>query len=123
MQKLLKNIKNIEKHIINRKTENGTNRKLRLAKKLKAVLLTHPEHKCECALCQESNIYLIEFHHIDKTTKENIWNHLAQKPWKYIEPEINKCIPLCRNCHIKQHLDIDFYNLNIKEIEDIMKTL
>jgi len=45
----------------------------------------------------------LEIHHIDPSTKlfsiGNGWHHV----WKKILTELEKCILLCKDCHIKQH--------------------
>ena len=100
-----------------------TRRIHRLAKKVKAIELIHPEHKCQCLRCSETNIYCLDFHHLDPNEKETTWSHVAQKPWIDIKMEIFKCIPLCRNCHQKEHNDILFYERYKKEIDELKESL
>lgn len=38
-----------------------------------------------------------------------------------IEEEINKCVLLCRNCHILEHTDYEFYKINLNEIINYKK--
>lgn len=61
--------------------------------------------KQPCAKCGEDRLYLIEFHHIDPSTKlftigEGGKNHVSED--KLIE-ECNKCVCLCSNCHREFH--------------------
>lgn len=63
------------------------------------------QYKNKCNICEESNVFCLEFHHRDKTTKEYLipdMIRLKVKPEKLIE-EINKCDCLCSNCHRKHH--------------------
>ena len=95
----------------------------RLAKKIKAIELIHPEHKCQCLRCSETNIYCLDFHHLDPKEKETTWSYVGQKPWIDIKMEIFKCIPLCRNCHQKEHHDILFYEKYKEQIKEIKESL
>ena len=45
----------------------------------------------------------LDFHHIDKTTKDVGFRHLRGWAWPRIELEIRKCVLLCRNCHAGVH--------------------
>lgn len=44
-----------------------------------------------------------EFHHLDPSKKEFGVGKLAQKSWKVIKKELEKCILLCANCHRIEH--------------------
>ena len=56
-----------------------------------------------CSVCGESNIDLLEFHHIDKTTKRAEVSQMLLYAKGTILAEIAKCILLCRSCHGKHH--------------------
>lgn len=59
-------------------------------------LLAHP-----CTECGESDPRLLEFHHLDATTKEYNVSELVNGRYSLerIQQEINKCVVLCANCH------------------------
>jgi hypothetical protein len=59
-----------------------------------------------CKLCPESAPECIEFHHKDPTKKDaEISTIVFIKGWgiERILAEIDKCIPVCSNCHRKIH--------------------
>jgi len=59
----------------------------------------------KCTKCNEDRFWVIDLHHLDPNEKEYnvssmIWeNHSLKK----IQGEIDKCIPLCANCHRDYH--------------------
>lgn len=58
--------------------------------------------KTSCAKCGENRFYLIQFHHIDPTTKLfNITEGGSRN--RNIEKEVKKCVCLCSNCHDEFH--------------------
>lgn len=58
--------------------------------------------KTPCCKCGESRLYLIQFHHIDPTTKLfNITEGGSRN--RNIEEEAKKCVCLCSNCHDEFH--------------------
>lgn len=58
----------------------------------------HPCKKCGC-----SKFYLIEFHHINPEEKEYTIAENTNAKFETLLKEINKCIPLCANCHREFH--------------------
>lgn len=58
-----------------------------------------------CSRCPENEPYCIDFHHLDDTTKEDCVAKLVNRgvSRQRILDEIAKCIPLCSNCHRKEH--------------------
>jgi len=59
------------------------------------------QHKC--AKCNNDKYYLIDFHHIDPSTKKyNISNNPNIKI-ETLQEELKKCICLCANCHREFH--------------------
>ena len=53
-----------------------------------------------CFDCKKSyDYYLYDFHHIDPTTKEFIWDKLRCSSKAKIKKELDKCILLCCMCH------------------------
>jgi L-lactate utilization protein LutB len=56
-----------------------------------------------CIRCGIKDHRVLEFHHINEKDKA-ISSLVSQGySWKRIEEEINKCIPLCCNCHRLEH--------------------
>jgi hypothetical protein len=54
-----------------------------------------------CIRCGNSDIRVLDFHHLDKISKEIGISNIAYKGWgqKRILQEIAKCEVLCANCH------------------------
>lgn len=71
--------------------------KLRI--KLWDYLDTHP-----CVDCGEDDPIVLEFDHIDPSTKLHAVSHMLSTKflWKEIEDEIAKCEVRCSNCHKKR---------------------
>lgn len=60
------------------------------------------ELKQPCVKCGESRLYLIQFHHIDPSTKLfNITEGGSKN--RNIKEEVKKCVCLCSNCHDEFH--------------------
>lgn len=58
----------------------------------------------KCSLCQNSNIHILCFHHLDKSTKEfDFGGSRIRKSFDKIELELDKCQLLCINCHKEIH--------------------
>jgi len=87
------------------------------AKKLKAINILGG--KCDCG---EHRPWILEFHHLDETLKENEISFLKHLSWERLEAELSKCKLVCRNCHGDIHFKHNFiaYESEIREkvIED-----
>ena len=57
---------------------------------------------CGCLFCGESYHPALEFHHINPAEKRFEISKGTQAEWKLYN-EIQKCVILCRNCHVKVH--------------------
>lgn len=57
-------------------------------------LLTH-----KCVMCGEDDPVVLEFDHIDQTTKLGNISELHRWSLKKVKEEIEKCRVLCANCH------------------------
>lgn len=60
-----------------------------------------------CAKCGDTRPYVLDFHHLDPTTKiervaKMVSNHYNANN-KEIQEEIAKCVILCANCHREFH--------------------
>ena len=58
---------------------------------------------CKCGL--DHKPYLLEFHHLDPSTKFKSVTNLQFNAYsmKVIKDEIRKCVMICRNCHMEFH--------------------
>lgn len=60
--------------------------------------------KTSCVKCGEARPYVIDFHHIDPSTKSfNINRKSCKSNFAELEDEVKKCVCLCRNCHAEFH--------------------
>lgn len=59
--------------------------------------------KCTC--CPESDPCVLEFHHVNPSSKTFTISHMVNQGMAYnkILDELRKCVPLCSNCHKKVH--------------------
>lgn len=59
--------------------------------------------KAGCSSCPEKDICCLDFHHLDRKTKDKSLSHAKTAMWsnERLMKEINKCILLCANCHRK----------------------
>ena len=56
-----------------------------------------------CIVCNETEMACIDFHHVDPLTKTKIVSTMLNYKWDVILEELEKCVPLCSNCHRKHH--------------------
>jgi hypothetical protein len=58
-----------------------------------------------CQICGEGHNAVLDFHHLDATTKEISVSDLKSKDYSAtrIVEEISKCACLCSNCHRRIH--------------------
>ena len=58
-----------------------------------------------CAKCGEERLYMLDFHHVDPTTKVDSVSAMRtqRRPLSIIKAEIKKCVPLCANHHRELH--------------------
>jgi hypothetical protein len=71
--------------------------------------LRNHKSKCECISCGTNNPDLLHFHHRNPNEKSGNVSTMANKGISIntIKKEIDKCDPLCANCHILLHKRID----------------
>ncbi len=88
-----------------RKTEKGKAYTKQMSKKRKQVRfrLKVLSKSC-CRVCGESDISVLEFDHIDPTTKKHNISKMVKvcMPISEIKEEMRKCQILCFNCHVKK---------------------
>ena len=71
---------------------------------------------CGCAKCGDSRLYVLDFHHIDPTTKSGVIAHLvAASSLDNLLTEINKCVVLCANCHREWHYLNKTFGVSLQE--------
>lgn len=57
-----------------------------------------------CSKCGNSNIFVLDFHHLDGSNKDkNIAQFITNNSLDEAREEAKKCIILCRNCHQQIH--------------------
>lgn len=66
----------------------------------KMRLLRYLEDK-SCEHCGEDDPIVLDFDHIDQSTKHKNVVEMYDYAWDRIQEEINKCRILCANCHRK----------------------
>ena len=90
------------------------------SKNKKKVMKRHAENKekikkwfreykstIKCSLCDENTTVCIDFHHVIGKKKKAVSLMVNEGYSKEnIIKEIKKCIPLCANCHRKEHFKI-----------------
>ena len=59
--------------------------------------------KTPCINCGESDPVVIDFHHIDPSTKSFNLSNGTGKSYEAIAEEVKKCCCLCANCHRRLH--------------------
>ena len=61
----------------------------------------------ECLWCKETDWRVLEFHHIDLGDKESVLSRMISNNSSIgkILPELEKCVVLCANCHVRYHYE------------------
>lgn len=75
-----------------------------------------------CAKCGDTREYILDYHHIDPSIKENTVARLVSNSYGMdkVLAEIDKCILLCANCHREFHYFNKEKNISL---EDYLKQL
>lgn len=109
----VKNIskKNYEEH----KEKHKINTKLSKERKKEWYILY--KESLKCSKCSFNHPAIIDFHHIDPSKKDFGISSMFKKGKNEneIREEIEKCIPLCSNCHRIFHYLEKKENINIEE--------
>lgn len=82
---------------------------LRWAKKLRAVDFLGGK----CQECDITDPTLLEFHHPNRDRELRV-SRILEYRWSIALKEIRKCVLLCKNCHIEEHI-VDKRGRRIKE--------
>ena len=58
-----------------------------------------------CAKCGDTRFYVLDFHHKNPEEKDDGIAQMLRNntSWEKVEKEMQKCIPLCANCHREFH--------------------
>lgn len=74
------------------------------------------ENQC-CAKCGDSRGYVLDFHHVDPSIKENTIARMTSNNYRLDKTldEIKKCIVLCANCHREFHYLENQDNMTIEQ--------
>lgn len=72
-------------------------------RKAKRALLVVQSLKKPCAKCGENRSWVIQFHHIDPSTKKFTIGSGHTYSKKSLQDEASKCVCLCSNCHDEFH--------------------
>ena len=70
---------------------------------------------CGCAKCKEKRHWLLDFHHIDPSTKQRPITYYKNGSMEVLKNEIKTCIVLCSNCHRDFHYQEKTQNINLKD--------
>jgi Zn finger protein HypA/HybF involved in hydrogenase expression len=71
--------------------------------------------KCSCKKCGDARPYVLDFHHIDPSTKLFDLGDTSKKGIKKLQEEIDKCVVLCKNCHSEFHYLEKEQNISITD--------
>lgn len=74
-------------------------------KKIRQEWFKNYKKNVVCNHCGESHIACIDFHHNEENSKEDTINGMVKRGLSIsnLKKEIEKCTPLCSNCHRKLH--------------------
>lgn len=72
-----------------------------------------------CSVCEESEPWVLDMHHLDPEEKER--NPAQSATLKTFLKEADKCVLLCSNCHRKVHAGV--LKLSKKHIDKFRKSL
>ena len=76
----------------------------------------HPCVKCGC-----SKFYLIDFHHLNPAEKDFTISDNSHAKIETLMKEIDKCVPLCANCHREFHYLEREQGMTIEEYLGVME--
>lgn len=70
-----------------------------------------------CAKCGDTRFYVLDFHHKNPEEKNDGIAQMLRNntPWEKIKKEMEKCVPLCANCHREFHYLQKEKNINLEE--------
>ncbi|MGE5438027.1 MAG: hypothetical protein ACM3O3_12510 [Syntrophothermus sp.] len=85
--------------------------------------LTYNKYGDKCVICNISYNSILDYHHLDKNLKENEPFKLirSEEPIEKVFYELDKCILLCKNCHMLTHQGIIKIPPYIRSFQDFQK--
>ena len=86
---------------------------------LKRNFIQEYKQNCSCSKCNDTRSYVLDFHHTDPTKKDFNIGDATKHGLEKIKQELEKCVPLCRNCHSEFHYFEKENNLTIKDYLNI----
>lgn len=99
-------------HNIRSKTSYQKNKKpyierakiFRLTQKKRLAAYLNELKSFGCSICEETRYWCIDFHHVDASTKDyEISELLSFGSINKVIVELQKCVPVCKNCHADIH--------------------
>lgn len=93
--------KNTYKNNTNGRKEKVRNRTNQSKIELREFYQEYKKSKC-CEMCGEKRWYVLDFHHI-RDKKYEISQLIKKGSLKLLLNELDKCIPVCANCHREIH--------------------
>lgn len=74
------------------------------------------EQSC-CAKCGETRGYVLDYHHVDPSQKENTIARMTSNYYSLdkVNKEIEKCVCLCSNCHREFHHFEEINGITLEE--------
>lgn len=97
-------VKDDPQHIAARKASAERNKDKWYEKEKKRRESFNSKWKHPCEKCGENRLYLIQFHHINPSTKSFCIGAAATyKKESVLVEEVKKCVCLCSNCHDEFH--------------------
>jgi len=91
-----------------RHREESTRRSIRWQRHLRQWVFSIKSEIGGCIRCEESDPVCLDFHHPDPENKVKAVNEMVLFNYskEAIRAEIEKCEPLCANCHAREHTSI-----------------
>lgn len=59
-----------------------------------------------CIICRENYVGCLDFHHLDPSQKDFAISRNTGTSIPKLIKELDKCVVLCKNCHVKVHSEI-----------------
>lgn len=85
---------------------NKEKRRKQIDKRARGIKIWFEEYRktVKCIKCGENHPACLDFHHKENNKKREI-SAMVEDGFsiKNIKKEISKCVPLCSNCHRKEH--------------------
>lgn len=77
----------------------------------------------ECCKCGETELPLLDFHHLNLKEKETGISKMVSKSFLGIKAELDKCILLCANCHREAHYFREILIDNFVQTDEVFQKI